>query len=251
MEKKDKVNPETKYSFTYAFKQQIMKAWQPVPTLKSTIILFTILTIFFVVFGVVLLVYSLKVKEYSVRYDDQCTTYNGATCDVKINIKKDMEAPIYLYYELDNFYQNHRRYVKSKNVNQLQGEEVSDLEDCEPITKNKDIDANLKALDGSTLNQNGQAIPCGLIAKSLFNDRYKLYNGQTTSDPVVTIFETGIAWPSDIKHKYKRVANYQSRSWTDVEDEHFMVWMRTAALPQFRKLWGRIETDLKAGTYLI
>lgn len=33
--------------------------------------------------------------------------------------------------------------------------------------------------------------------------------------------------------------------------QHFMVWMRTAALPQFRKLWGRIETDLKAGTYLI
>jgi hypothetical protein len=31
--------------------------------------------------------------------------------------------------------------------------------------------------------------------------------------------------------------------------EHWMVWMRTAALPTFRKLWGRIEGDLKPGKY--
>ena len=31
--------------------------------------------------------------------------------------------------------------------------------------------------------------------------------------------------------------------------EHFIVWMRTAGLPNFRKLWGRIETDLLPGTY--
>jgi hypothetical protein len=32
-------------------------------------------------------------------------------------------------------------------------------------------------------------------------------------------------------------------------DEHFIVWMRTAGLPNFRKLWGRIEAGIKAGTY--
>ena len=29
-----------------------------------------------------------------------------------------------------------------------------------------------------------------------------------------------------------------------MEDEHFIVWMRPAGLPNFRKLWGRIEKDL-------
>ena len=29
-----------------------------------------------------------------------------------------------------------------------------------------------------------------------------------------------------------------------------MVWMRTAALPKFRKLWGRISEPLPAGTNL-
>jgi hypothetical protein len=27
-------------------------------------------------------------------------------------------------------------------------------------------------------------------------------------------------------------------------DEHFIVWMRTAGLPNFRKLWGRIDNGL-------
>jgi LEM3 (ligand-effect modulator 3) family / CDC50 family len=33
-------------------------------------------------------------------------------CNVTINVKKDMDGPVYLYYRLTNFYQNHRRYVK-------------------------------------------------------------------------------------------------------------------------------------------
>jgi len=38
--------------------------------------------------------------------------------------------------------------------------------------------------------------------------------------------------------------------WLDMEDEHFIVWMRTAGLPNFRKLWGKIDSqDLEAGTY--
>lgn len=36
-----------------------------------------------------------------------------------------------------------------------------------------------------------------------------------------------------------------------VEDEHFMVWMRTAARPNFRKLYASISTDLEVGTYTV
>ena len=33
--------------------------------------------------------------------------------------------------------------------------------------------------------------------------------------------------------------------------EHFIVWMRTAGLPNFRKLWGRIEKGLDTGKYVL
>jgi hypothetical protein len=36
-----------------------------------------------------------------------------------------------------------------------------------------------------------------------------------------------------------------------MEDEHFIVWMRTAGLPNFRKLWGKIDQELAAGSYTV
>jgi hypothetical protein len=33
--------------------------------------------------------------------------------------------------------------------------------------------------------------------------------------------------------------------------EHFIVWMRTAGLPNFRKLFGKIDTKLLKGNYTV
>lgn len=74
-------------------------------------------------------------------------------------------------------------------------------------------------------------------------------------DPVI-INEKGIAWESDKQYKFANInANlpegktYKDVQWQDMTDEHFIVWMRTAGLPNFRKLWGKIEQNLKPGTY--
>ena len=52
-----------------------------------------------------------------------------------------MTAPIYVYYQLDNFYQNHRRFVKSRSNEQLMGNNLSvaDLDDCDPVKQNRDL----------------------------------------------------------------------------------------------------------------
>ena len=51
-----------------------------------------------------------------------------------------MEAPVYLYYQLTNFYQNHRRYAKSYFSEQLQGtvfeSGASALDQCAPLKSN-------------------------------------------------------------------------------------------------------------------
>lgn len=89
----------------------------------------------------------------------QAWSYDSSsnTCTIQFKVEETIKAPVFLYYRLTNFYQNHRRYVKSLSAKQLKGEAIyseDDLQDCAP------------------LNGNGNGLiyyPCGLIANSLFN----------------------------------------------------------------------------------
>jgi hypothetical protein len=241
-----------------AFVRFLLKSWQPVPTWQSTIVLFFLIGLALIGFGVALIAINANIVEVTQRYDNLavCSTLPG-TCTVKFTIDKDMEQPIFLYYEIENFYQNHRRYINSRSSTQLAGEsatsssDIKTLEDaCSPVVTNSEMGKTVGA-DGTTAlaSTSAIAIPCGLIAKSFFNDEYTLYKADGTTQ--VTIDETNIAWPSDRNNKFKNpTATVDStKQWIDMEDEHFIVWMRTAGLPDFRKLWGRITTDLPAGTY--
>lgn len=85
---------------------------------------------------------------------------------------------------------------------------------------------------------------------------------QTTRLGDVPISSKGIALPSDIKNGF---ASYNATNFNPNVDslrggnnltgtlksnERFIVWMRLAAMPHFRKLWGVIGTDLHAGDVL-
>jgi len=184
------------------------------------------------------------------RYDDVCTTY-GQKCDITINIEKEMQGEVQLYYHLDNFYQNHRIYMKSYSFEQLQGNYLSagSLDSCKPAVYMSDIGYSTNPTGvpnyATLVAQNAVAYPCGLIAKSMFNDSYSLTDPNGKSIP---INEKGIAWEDD-RSLYKDAD--LSRQWISVENEHFIVWMQTAGLPSFRKRWGRIEQDLKPGKYVL
>ena len=210
---------------------------------------------------------------------------NGKNCEVTFTVDEDMEAPVYVYYQLDNFYQNHRRYVKSLSFEQLRGIVDGETGDCDPLTSITTDDVKYK------LN------PCGLIANSLFND---VITSETATHPMT---ETGIAWDSDVEEKFKQPKGFKKKEcvcgavdcvadatydcgtngtpWVDptdstkcwlytypddettqylyesypmvvdpidgVKNEHFIVWMRTAGLPTFRKLYGIIDTDIAKG----
>lgn len=60
------------YSFSFAFKQQLMRAWQPVPTLCSAIILFFVFGIVFLGIGIFMFVISNGLYDEKWRYDDKC-----------------------------------------------------------------------------------------------------------------------------------------------------------------------------------
>lgn len=195
-----------------------------------------------------------EIVEVTERYDDidackaDLSTPNKK-CRVKVKIDEKMKEPVFLYYQLENFYQNHRSFVKSRSEKQLRGEDLSvdELNTCEPVTEVEDLYVKTN-LNGKQLSKGDAANPCGLTARSVFNDTYTLYD---INENKIDIKETGIAWESDLDYKFIAPDDQNEIQWIDVEDEHFVVWMRIAAMPTFRKLWGIIEEDLDEGTYYV
>lgn len=72
-------------------------------------------------------------------------------------VKRQMfsfQKDVFMYYGLTNYYQNHRRYVKSRDDAQLLGDIKKEPSgDCAPFDK----------------NESSYIAPCGAIANSLFN----------------------------------------------------------------------------------
>ncbi|TVU08456.1 hypothetical protein EJB05_41861 [Eragrostis curvula] len=262
------------------FTQQELPACKPILTPKWVVSVFFIVGVIFVPIGVVSLLAARDVVEIIDRYDEACVPSNmtenklayiqnstiSKNCTRTLRITKEMKQPIFVYYELDNFYQNHRRYVKSRNDAQLRdAKKPNQTSACEP---------ERYTADGKPI------VPCGLIAWSLFNDTYSFTRGNEN----LTVDKKDISWKSDREHKFGKdvypsnfqngsliggaklnssipvhesysalsyVVAYACRRESIVhvtslsEQEDLIVWMRTAALPTFRKLYGRINIDLK------
>ncbi len=209
-----------------------------------------------------------KRQNISVEFDNVPVPGGVQLCQLSFNIPEDMGPPVLFYYQLTNFYQNHRRYVNSFFDKQLRGNVV-------------DADA----LNGSScgpLILNGTGIPiypCGLIANSIFNDTFSspiqlnAPNSSADNGTDYVMTNNNIAWSSDralygnfpSSMNYSEVApppNWQLRypnGYNDNnkpppigDDESFMVWMRTAALPTFSKLAQRNDTaPMTKGTYQV
>jgi len=135
-----------------------------------------------------------------------------------LSIDKDMSAPIYMYYQLDNFYQNHRRYVKSRSDVQLRNGDLFEVSgSCEPLaTRSCGPSADGKKGDCAVY-------PCGLIAWSVFNDSFYGWNPTAPAPPAnancpdktsclavrrnnadypIKWTKEGIAWKSDKDKKF-------------------------------------------------
>ncbi|XP_014206554.1 cell cycle control protein 50A [Copidosoma floridanum] len=253
---------KTKKPSDSAFKQQRLPAWQPILTAGTVLPTLFIIGIAFIPVGIGLLYFSDEVKELIKDYTE-CKSNNtkrdgsakcmdviqnstlDCYCDIQFTLDTDFNGKIYMYYGLSNFYQNHRRYVKSRDDNQLLGQ-LSDVvsTDCQPF------DYVEKG------NQKVPIAPCGAIANSLFSDELTLFSHK--HNQTVPLLKTDIAWPSDKNIKFKNPPGNLSQAFKNFEkpknwkkpiselengfqNEDLIVWMRTAALPTFRKLYRRID----------
>ncbi|KAI9815740.1 MAG: hypothetical protein M1827_002136 [Pycnora praestabilis] len=295
-----------------AFRQQRLKAWQPILTPKTVLPLFFAVGIIFAPIGGLLLWASAQVQEISLDYSNciesapnntfatmpsnlvsssfsSSNSSNGNppmwsksmkivnygpgidvptnSCSLQFHVPDDIGPPVFFYYRLTNFYQNHRRYVKSLDTNQLNGVAVSNHTisggACNPIKNGPAPDHKI-------------VYPCGLIANSVFNDTFNnpvLLNpiGTSAQNSTYNMTAKGIAWSSDAslyhttKYNYSDIVpppNWHSRwpnGYTEDHgppnletDEAFQVWMRTAGLPAFSKLALRNDDqNMTGGTYQV
>lgn len=255
----DKNAPIQSYRLSYAFKQQLMKSWRPKPTLKCAITVYVIIGLIFFALGIALLVESNQVFEFQMRYDNLCAVPNANStatgpCAVTFNLTSKVTAPVYFFYRITDFYQNHRRYVQSIDYTQLSSGTYTanaTYANCDPVTTNANLFVT-KALDGTPLDPQAQAFPCGLVARSLFNDTFVLNYTEAGSNTNFVLQENGIAWPDDINYRYKNTnGSFQSVQWVDVQSQRFMNWMKMSPFTDFRKTWGVIQQDMPAGNYTL
>ncbi|KAI0534978.1 CDC50 family protein [Xylaria digitata] len=298
-----------------AFRQQRLKAWQPILTPKNVIWIFFVLGVFAAIVGGLLIYASRMVSFIEIDYTDCGSsasredhvplpadavrsywrndngtatftaswrkvenvnyTYDGfevtglTNCSLSFATLYDISAPVRAYYRLENFYQNHRRYVNSFNADQLLGKDVTTStlksSDCAPLA--------IETVEENGTNETRQIYPCGLIANSLFNDTI----GRPVRvgiSPSITYewSEEGIAWDSDmdlyeelVSPDYELIIpppnwrrRYPNGRYNDTyrppnlkKDEHFISWMRTAALPTFYKPWAFGNETFVAGNYIV
>lgn len=263
------------------FHQQRLKSWRPILTARNAFPIFLTIGLLSIPVGIVLLTFSNSVSEVVVEYTHcedtvrhtRCSelvrlpefyrTYNICSCKVEFELKEEFKGQVYFYYGLSNFFQNHRRYVISKDDYQLHGSVETPKASCEPYR----FDPSGKVY-----------APCGAIAMSLFNDSFTLTYLGKSSEPLakplqVPMTNKGIAWHTDVEEKFGKppadswANTVKPLSWKKSalerssgaysEDEELLVWMRVSALPTFRKLYRLIthvnafSNGLPAGIYSV
>lgn len=261
-------NVKSKRPSSSAFKQQRLPAWQPMLTAGTVLPSFFIIGVAFIPVGIALLFFSNNVCERIIDYTDKCVNTDNVTCakilgnismvgqtcecNITFTLDTDFRGEVFMYYGLSNYYQNHRRYVKSRDDDQLLGVlSENPSSDCDPFAK----------------DDKGRPIaPCGAIANSLFNDTLEIHWDDQDGHPKVPLLNYGIAWPSDklikfrnpdgdLKEQLEKRNMVKPIAWSKnlweldpnnssnngFLNEDLIVWMRTAALPNFRKLYRLID----------
>lgn len=211
----------------------------------------------------------LRAEWQTQQRDVQVANYTDRRtyCLVRFNIPEDLQPTISFFYNLENFYQNHRRYVNSFNAKQLLGDAVDgatiNASACDPITYDPK-------------NTGKIVYPCGLVANSLFNDTFTApllltVPGSSASNRTYPMSTKGIAWsgikdlygptkysldqivpPPNWEAQYRYGYTKENPPPNLVEDEAFQNWMMLAAAPNFYKLYQKNDNDaMVAGQYQV
>lgn len=251
--------------------QQRLVVLNPILEPKTALLIFFGIGIIFISIGIIIMLSFTSIQEKVIDYTDcinnqavMCkekilsqpsVTERDCYCAIKFTLEENWDKDVFMYYGLENFYQNDRRYFVSRNDSQLGGQ-INDYEKLHTM---------FHCHHPFYKDDNGKTyFPCGAIANSMFSDVITLKYNESN----VSMIRTGIAWESD-KERFKNPPNngtvkdlmrqfqnftkpkhWKKNLWeldidnmdnNGLKNEDLIVWMRTAALPNFRKLYRKIN----------
>ena len=267
-----------------SFSQQSIPGIRIVLTVKNIIFIFVSVAVIFISVGLTVLRWSWLIPELEINYStckdtpiDAHYIYFGSSpimdvnlgwttrtsstgssqCLIDFYLPDDIVSPL-IYYQLDNFYQSNRAFVKSFSYAQFVGDAVTDQH---ALTKEC----------GDVTTRNGKIIyPCGMFPNTMFNDSLVVLGqidkiGAPLGANLNYLTNVNIGWKS--RESIYKPTSYNLNdilspaNWDIVYNAtnlniistspQFRVWTHIAAFPTFRKLWSRLNSTLKAGYYRI
>lgn len=222
-----------------------LREWHAFITPRTAVIVLYVIGLLFIGLGTAFFIITGNMTDIEIRYDEECK--NKTQCYVWLNTTNNITGKISMEYKLYGYYQNHRRIFDSRSYSQMQGKFLtySQLSSCKPAVSvnNSDLVKDIYA-------------PCGLMAFAFFNDTY-FWNYPT----IANFTSNNISLASDREKLFKGINSKYSDSvqWLTYDDfpgnvtnEHFIVWMRAAAMPKFLKLYAKCYgCTIPAGNYSI
>ncbi|KPI83673.1 hypothetical protein ABL78_7283 [Leptomonas seymouri] len=131
---------------------------------------------------------------------DGVTHAQGTRTWLQLNVPRHLNAPVYMYYKLDNFYQNFRSFHDGRSNKQLTGKQrLGNIYTCKPYTqpgfreKEMDTPISFTGADGVAMKVTLGYFtysPCGIAPWSKFNDTFVLYR-QLTADEAAAATAAG------------------------------------------------------------
>lgn len=85
----------------------------------------------------------------------------------------------------------------------------NDTKKCQSLEKNSEMGKTMSMDGETTLEPDGVAYPCGLAARSYFNDTFSLRYEPNNQDEI-EVMKEGIAWDADMKYRLNILNFYLS-----------------------------------------
>lgn len=203
------------------------------------------------------------------RYD--FIDVNEQNCQYMFHNNND-DIQLSVLYEMKPYYQNHRSYVYSRSLPQLQKGVWGSEDDLSACAGAKTLNDLIAIIGVNGIKERGLAdlsiykdvdyneillYPCGLQSISLFNDSYRFYDDDLSEilleESINLTSQTDIAKGVEdlqniptmlVPEKNIEVPRYYLSLNTNqfkrgVEDKHFLNWIRLSPTSVVRKLWAR------------